>query len=102
MAAISDLLCLGEDDLLRKTVKEHGAKNWKFISLTAFANTRTDVQCLHRWQKVLKPGLVKGLWTAAEDEVRCATSLFTRVLLPSDFALSVMQHQTNAFVLQLL
>jgi hypothetical protein len=25
------------------------------------------VQCLHRWQKVLKPELVKGPWTAEED-----------------------------------
>ncbi|CAE7882868.1 myb, partial [Symbiodinium sp. KB8] len=28
----------------------------------------TDVQCLHRWQKVLKPGLVKGPWTVEEDD----------------------------------
>ena len=26
------------------------------------------MQCLHRWQKVLKPGLIKGPWTAEEDE----------------------------------
>jgi myb proto-oncogene protein len=24
---------------------------------------RTDVQCLHRWQKVLNPDLIKGPWT---------------------------------------
>ena len=24
---------------------------------------RTDVQCLHRWQKVLNPEVVKGSWT---------------------------------------
>ena len=24
---------------------------------------RSDVQCLHRWQKVLNPNLVKGPWT---------------------------------------
>jgi myb proto-oncogene protein len=29
----------------------------------------TDVQCLHRWNKVLKPGLKKGPWTEAEDSV---------------------------------
>ncbi|KAL7476854.1 hypothetical protein ACHAW6_002689, partial [Cyclotella cf. meneghiniana] len=29
---------------------------------------RTEVQCLHRWQKVLKPSLVKGPWTAEEDQ----------------------------------
>lgn len=30
---------------------------------------RTDVQCLHRWQKVLNPDLVKGPWTKEEDEI---------------------------------
>jgi hypothetical protein len=29
----------------------------------------TDVQCLHRWNKVLKPGLKKGPWTEEEDSV---------------------------------
>lgn len=24
---------------------------------------RTEVQCLHRWQKVLDPELIKGPWT---------------------------------------
>jgi hypothetical protein len=24
---------------------------------------RTEVQCLHRWQKVLNPELIKGPWT---------------------------------------
>ena len=27
------------------------------------------MQCLHRWQKVLRPGLVKGPWTAEEDSI---------------------------------
>jgi len=32
--------------------------------LTAeFFPERTQVQCLHRWQKVLNPELVKGPWT---------------------------------------
>ena len=30
---------------------------------------RTDVQCLHRWNKVLKPGLHKGPWRDEEDVV---------------------------------
>ncbi|XP_071697448.1 transcription factor MYB3R-3-like isoform X2 [Rutidosis leptorrhynchoides] len=29
---------------------------------------RSDVQCMHRWQKVLNPGLNKGPWTLEEDE----------------------------------
>lgn len=28
-----------------------------------FFPDRSDVQCLHRWQKVLHPELVKGPWT---------------------------------------
>jgi hypothetical protein len=27
-----------------------------------------QVQCLHRWQKVLDPNIVKGPWTVAEDD----------------------------------
>ena len=59
----------GEDEALRAAVEENGAKNWKVIaqSLNTILSKsgatgiteRTDVQCLHRWQKVLKPGLVK-------------------------------------------
>lgn len=31
--------------------------------LAACLPGRTDVQCLHRWQKVLNPELIKGSWT---------------------------------------
>lgn len=54
-----------EDELLRQSVTEQGGKNWKKIA--SKLKGRTDVQCLHRWQKVLRPGLVKGPWTAEED-----------------------------------
>lgn len=56
-----------EDDLLRRAVKEFGGKCWKKIA--ARLKGRTDVQCLHRWQKVLRPGLVKGPWTPEEDAI---------------------------------
>ena len=42
-----------EDQSLRDIVIEHGAKNWKKIS-SLLGRTRTDVQCLHRWNKVLR------------------------------------------------
>jgi hypothetical protein len=29
---------------------------------------RSPIQCLHRWSKILKPGLVKGPWVIEEDE----------------------------------
>ncbi|KAG9147871.1 hypothetical protein Leryth_003478 [Lithospermum erythrorhizon] len=34
---------------------------------TEFFPDRSEVQCLHRWQKVLNPELVKGPWTQEED-----------------------------------
>ncbi|GJM88788.1 hypothetical protein PR202_ga05353 [Eleusine coracana subsp. coracana] len=34
-----------------------------------FIPDRTEVQCLHRWQKVLNPELVKGSWTQEEDDI---------------------------------
>merc|ERR1711991_565327 len=45
-----------EDEILRKAVQEYHGRNWKKIS--GLLEGRTDVQCLHRWQKVLRPGLV--------------------------------------------
>ncbi|GMI12744.1 hypothetical protein TrLO_g15704 [Triparma laevis f. longispina] len=56
-----------EDDLLRMAVRSNDGKNWKKIADDLPG--RTDVQCLHRWQKVLRPGLVKGPWTPEEDEL---------------------------------
>lgn len=38
------------------------------VSAAEYFEDRTDVQCLHRWQKVLNPELVKGPWT---KEVSC-------------------------------
>jgi hypothetical protein len=54
-----------EDDKLEALVEKHGAKNWKRIA--SYFDNLTDVQCLHRWQKVLNPDLVKGPWTIEED-----------------------------------
>lgn len=56
-----------EDDLLRDAVQAHKGKSWKRIS--QYFEGRTDVQCLHRWQKVLNPELVKGPWTPEEDRM---------------------------------
>ena len=55
-----------EDEILRVAVEANDAKSWKTIALSLPG--RTDVQCLHRWQKVLKPGLIKGPWTEEEDD----------------------------------
>jgi myb-related protein len=52
--------------LLKDLVTTHGAKNWK--SIAKHFPSRTDLQCLHRWQKVLNPELVKGPWSQVEDD----------------------------------
>ncbi|KAH6831165.1 hypothetical protein C2S53_009360 [Perilla frutescens var. hirtella] len=56
-----------EDEILRMAVQRFKGKNWKKIA-ECFKD-RTDVQCLHRWQKVLNPDLVKGPWSKEEDDV---------------------------------
>ncbi|KAL1557357.1 hypothetical protein AAHA92_07944 [Salvia divinorum] len=56
-----------EDEVLRMAVQRFKGKNWKKIA--ECFKERTDVQCLHRWQKVLNPELVKGPWSKEEDEV---------------------------------
>lgn len=55
-----------EDETLRKAVETYKGRNWKKIA--EFFHDRTEVQCLHRWQKVLNPELIKGPWTQEEDE----------------------------------
>eukprot|EP01080_Neovahlkampfia_damariscottae_P002175 gene2175-2039_t len=56
-----------EDVLLTDAVEKYGGKNWKKIA--EHLNGRTGVQCLHRWQKVLNPTLIKGPWTKEEDDI---------------------------------
>ncbi|XP_042504206.1 uncharacterized protein LOC122081242 isoform X2 [Macadamia integrifolia] len=63
-----------DDEILTKAVEYFKGKNWKGIA--EFFPGRTDVQCLHRWQKVLNPELVKGPWTKEEDD--CIIELVER------------------------
>jgi len=53
--------------MLSKAVAQNKGRNWKRIAESLPG--RTDVQCLHRWQKVLNPELVKGPWTDDEDNL---------------------------------
>lgn len=41
-------------------------KNWKMVA--NYLPGKTEVQCLHRWTKVLNPNLTKGPWTEEEDQ----------------------------------
>jgi hypothetical protein len=55
-----------EDATLKNAVSIHNQKNWK--SIASFLPGKTEVQCLHRWTKVLNPTLTKGPWTEEEDK----------------------------------
>ncbi|MEE6475749.1 hypothetical protein FKM82_010849 [Ascaphus truei] len=50
------------DGLLSKGRRHLGKTRW------TREENRTDVQCQHRWQKVLNPELIKGPWTKEEDQ----------------------------------
>eukprot|EP01110_Echinostelium_bisporum_P003164 TRINITY_DN17716_c0_g1_i1.p1 TRINITY_DN17716_c0_g1~~TRINITY_DN17716_c0_g1_i1.p1 ORF type:complete len:405 (+),score=98.91 TRINITY_DN17716_c0_g1_i1:48-1217(+) len=54
-----------EDEALTRAVVVNGEGNWKKIAQSL--NDRSHLQCLHRWQKVLNPSLVKGPWKEEED-----------------------------------
>lgn len=56
-----------EDSALRSLVTELGEKEWKSIASRMIH--RSPLQCLHHWTDVLRPGIVKGAWSAEEDEV---------------------------------
>jgi hypothetical protein len=54
-----------EDEILKELVPLYGGKSWKKIAENI--KGRTPIQCLHRWTKILQPGLVKGPWSIQED-----------------------------------
>eukprot|EP00744_Colponema_vietnamica_P001441 GILI01002385.1.p1 GENE.GILI01002385.1~~GILI01002385.1.p1 ORF type:complete len:517 (-),score=176.57 GILI01002385.1:320-1870(-) len=56
-----------EDEMLRQVVAKYGGKQWKKISEQVPG--RSSIQCLHRWTKILQPGLIKGPWTLQEDAI---------------------------------
>ncbi|TYZ61945.1 hypothetical protein PybrP1_000679 [[Pythium] brassicae (nom. inval.)] len=56
-----------QDEALRAAVDEFGQRNWK--SIASRVPGRNHAQCLQRWNKVLKPGLVKGHWGFEEDSI---------------------------------
>ena len=54
-----------EDTLLQQIAPLYGERHWRKIS--QHMKGRSAIQCLHRWTKILKPGLVKGPWSIEED-----------------------------------
>ena len=57
-----------EEDLkLRHLVEDLREGDWKVVS--QHFDDREPVQCMHRWNEVLHPELIKGPWTPEEDEL---------------------------------
>ena len=56
-----------EDANLRKGVALYGEKCWKEIA--TLVPGRSSVQCFHRWNKTLRPGIIKGAWTQEEKDL---------------------------------
>lgn len=54
-----------EDQKLINLMQDFAANKWCVISQNI--GTRTAVQCMNRWTKILKPGLQKGYWSKEED-----------------------------------
>lgn len=55
-----------EDEQLTQAVCELGGKQW--LAISKKVPGRSPIQCHHHWNKMLKPGLVKGPWSSEEDE----------------------------------
>ncbi|CAM9475504.1 unnamed protein product, partial [Ectocarpus sp. 13 AM-2016] len=92
-----------EDDTLRNIVSRDGEGKWKekseelnyvmashYEAMAAVAAAKSDhavqqygraaAQCLHRWKKVLQPGLNKRHWTPEEDEIVRGTVLSAQAI----------------------
>lgn len=63
-----------EDAKLKNAVKICGEHNWKKVA-AEHVPSRNPTQCRQRWQKVIKPGIKKGAWVPAEDELLRAVVL---------------------------
>lgn len=44
-------------------------KHLSWLEIASYFQDRTHIQCMHRWQKVLQPGLKKGKWSEEEDKI---------------------------------
>lgn len=57
----------GEDEQLRRAIKEVGFNNWSVVA--AMVPGRTGKQCRERWFGMLSPDLAKEDWTPEEDQL---------------------------------
>ena len=56
-----------EDELIKKWVDEHGARNWSTLASSLVG--RLGKQCRERWVNNLNPELIHKPWTEEEDQL---------------------------------
>ena len=56
-----------EDEILRKMIEQHGARNWNLIARSIPG--RNGKQCRERWAIFLDPSVSKEQWTKEEDNI---------------------------------
>ena len=68
-----------QDEKLKQVVEYVGHYDWQLVS--RYFHDRSDLQCQHRWYKVLNPDLIKGPWTKEVILLQYVNGLFDCFLL---------------------
>jgi hypothetical protein len=58
-----------EDEIVIEAFTTYEGRQWKHMVEELKSYGKTASQCLHRWQKVLDPSIIKGNWTLEEDSL---------------------------------
>ena len=56
-----------DDSKLCSLIYQFGTGNWDLIS-KEMNNNKSAIQCLHRWNSIMKPTYIKGPWNVEEDK----------------------------------
>ena len=83
-----------QDEQLKSAVAQYGAMHWKKIS--EHVPGRSDVQCLHRWQKVLNPKLLKGPWTKDVRYFNAHHSHYILLTIGNKFYNDIASHTSSS------
>ncbi len=56
-----------DDSKLCSLIYQYGTNNWEVIA-KEMNNNKSPIQCLHRWNSIMKPNYIKGPWNVEEDK----------------------------------
>mgnify|MGYP003534473676 CR=1 FL=1 len=55
-----------DDSKLCTFIYKYGTNNWEIISKEM--GNKSGIQCLQRWNAIMKPNVIKGPWNVDEDK----------------------------------